>query len=66
MIQFGKAKVSPQFQVGPVAHPSVVTGSPEKAGLMLQVVFLQDPPSLPLQLLNPLLLYLSFLYVPFF
>lgn len=28
MVQFGKAKVSPQFQVGPVAHPSVVTGLP--------------------------------------
>lgn len=30
MVQFGKAKVSPQFQVGPIAHPSVVTGLPVK------------------------------------
>lgn len=28
MVQFGKAKVSPQFQVGPVAHPRVVAGFP--------------------------------------
>lgn len=66
MVQLGKAKVFPQFQVGPVAHPSIVTGLPEKPGLVLHTVFLQDPPPLPLQLLNPLLLHLSLLYVSFF
>lgn len=65
MVQLGKAKVFPQFQVGPIAYPSIVTGFPEKPGLVLHTVLLQDPPPLSLQLLDPLLLNLSLLYVPF-
>lgn len=49
----------------PIQDPRDVH-APEKPWLVLHAVFFQDPPPLSLQLLNPLLLYFSFFYIPFF
>lgn len=44
----------------PLAQAPPPTHRPEKPGLVLHIVFLQDPPPLALQLLDPLLLHFRF------